>query len=123
MNRALPAMIRLKRAYDEASPDDGLRVLVDRLWPRGLNKHKAGVDWWLKEIAPTHELRKWFGHDAAKWKDFQARYRKEIQEQAESLALLRKKCKKGTVTLLFASRDEEHNNAVVLQSFLQRRAR
>ena len=122
MNRALPAMIRLKRAYDEASPDDGLRVLVDRLWPRGLNKQKAGVDWWLKEIAPSHELRKWFGHDAAKWKDFQARYRKEIQEQAESLALLRKKCKEGTVTLLFASRDEEHNNAVVLQSLLQRRA-
>jgi uncharacterized protein YeaO (DUF488 family) len=116
-------MVRLKRAYNDASPEDGLRVLVDRLWPRGLSKQKARVDIWLKEIAPSHELRKWFGHDPAKWKDFQARYRKEIKEQAEALALLKKKTKAETVTLLFAAHDEEHNNAVVLKSVLSRRTR
>ena len=116
-------MVRLKRAYDAASPEDGLRVLVDRLWPRGLSKQKARVDIWLKDIAPSHELRKWFGHDPAKWKDFQARYRKEMKEQADGLALLRKKAKAGTVTLLFAAHDEEHNNAVVLKGVLNRRTR
>lgn len=116
-------MIRLKRAYDDAAADDGLRVLVDRLWPRGLSKQKAHIDLWLKEIAPSTELRKWFGHDPAKWKDFQARYRKEIQSHPDSLALLRKKGKEGTVTLLFASHDQERNNAVVLQGLLKRRAR
>jgi uncharacterized protein YeaO (DUF488 family) len=107
--------------YDEKSPEDGLRVLVDRLWPRGLSKQKAGVDLWLKEVAPSHELRKWFGHEPAKWNDFQVRYRKEIAEQAKSLALLKQKCKEGTVTLLFAAHDEEHNNAVVLENVLRRR--
>jgi uncharacterized protein YeaO (DUF488 family) len=116
-------MVRLKRAYDKASPDDGLRVLVDRLWPRGLSKAKAAVDLWLKEIAPSHELRKWFAHDPAKWKDFQARYRREVVDQAESLALLKKRCREGDVTLLFAARDAEHNNAVVLQHLLQTRKR
>jgi uncharacterized protein YeaO (DUF488 family) len=116
-------MVRLKRAYENASPEDGLRVLVDRLWPRGLSKQKARIDIWLKEIAPSHELRKWFGHEPAKWKDFQARYRREMEEQADSLALLRKKAKAGTVTLLFAAHDEVHNNAVVLKSVLNRRAR
>ncbi|HUE15266.1 MAG TPA: DUF488 family protein [Planctomycetaceae bacterium] len=109
--------------YDEKSPEDGLRVLVDRLWPRGLSKQKAGVDLWLKEIAPSHELRKWFGHDPAKWKDFQVRYRKEIADQAESLALLKKKCQEGTVTLLFAAHDEEHNNAIVLENVLRHRGK
>jgi len=116
-------MVRLKRAYEDASAEDGLRVLVDRLWPRGLSKQKARIDIWLKEIAPSHELRKWFGHEPAKWKDFQARYRREMKEQADSLALLRKKAKAGTVTLLFAAHDEVHNNAVVLKSVLNRRAR
>ena len=116
-------MVRLKRAYENASPEDGLRVLVDRLWPRGLSKQKAGVDVWLKDIAPSHELRKWFGHEPAKWKDFQARYRREMKEQADSLALLRKKAKAGTVTLLFAAHDEERNNAVLLKSVLARRTR
>jgi uncharacterized protein YeaO (DUF488 family) len=116
-------MIRLKRAYEDASPEDGLRVLVDRLWPRGLTKQKSHIDVWLKEIAPSPELRKWFGHDPAKWKDFQARYRKEIASHRDSLAFLREKGKEGTVTLLFASRDQEHNNAVVLQGLLKRRAR
>ncbi len=116
-------MVRLKRAYHDALPEDGLRVLVDRLWPRGLSKQKARVDIWLKDIAPSHELRKWFGHDPAKWKDFQARDRQEIKEQADALALLRKKAKAGTVTLLFAAHDEAHNNAVVLKSVLNRRTR
>lgn len=111
-------MIRVKRVYEDASPEDGLRVLVDRLWPRGLNKQKARVDLWVKDIAPSHELRTWFGHDPAKWKDFQSRYRRELKEQSDALALLKQKCKEGTVTLLFAARDEEHNNALVLKSLL-----
>jgi uncharacterized protein YeaO (DUF488 family) len=114
-------MIRLKRAYEDASPEDGLRVLVDRLWPRGLSKQKAHVDLWLKEIAPSSELRKWFGHDPARWKDFQVRYRDEIHGHPDSLELLRKKGRDGTVTLLFASRDEQHNNAIVLKDLLKRR--
>jgi len=112
-------VIRVKRVYEEASPEDGLRVLVDRLWPRGLNKQKAGVDLWVKDLAPSHELRTWFGHDPAKWKDFQARYRRELNAQSDAFILLKKKCKEGTLTLLFAARDEEHNNALVLKNLLE----
>ncbi len=90
------AMVRLKRAYDAASPEDGLRVLVDRLWPRGLSKQKARVDIWLKEIAPSHELRKWFGHDPAKWKDFQARYRQEIPAASRVADRAEKKGQSGS---------------------------
>jgi uncharacterized protein YeaO (DUF488 family) len=111
-------VIRVKRVYEDASPEDGLRVLVDRLWPRGLNKQNARVDLWVKDIAPSHELRTWFGHEPAKWKGFQSRYRRELKEQSDALALLKQKCKEGTVTLLFAARDEEHNNALVLKSLL-----
>jgi uncharacterized protein YeaO (DUF488 family) len=111
-------VIRVKRVYEDASPEDGLRVLVDRLWPRGLNKQKASVDLWVKDIAPSHELRTWFDHDPAKWKDFQSRYRRELKEQSDAVALLKQKCKEGTVTLLFAARDEEHNNALVLKGLL-----
>jgi len=111
-------VIRVKRVYEDASPEDGLRVLVDRLWPRGLNKQKASVDLWVKDIAPSHELRKWFDHDPTKWKGFQSRYRRELNEQSDALALLKRKCKEGPVTLLFAARDEEHNNALVLKSLL-----
>ena len=88
-------MVRLKRAYDDALPEDGLRVLVDRLWPRGLSKQKARVDIWLKDIAPSHELRKWFGHDPAKWKDFQARYRQEIERASRLAGSAEKKGQSG----------------------------
>ena len=111
-------MIKLKRVYDEPMAADGKRILVDRLWPRGIAKEKARIDEWLKEIAPSDELRKWFGHDPARWDEFRERYRRELEAKAELLSGLRKLAGKGTVTLLFAARDEEHNNAVVLKEML-----
>jgi uncharacterized protein YeaO (DUF488 family) len=114
-------MILLKRAYEPASPTDGERVLVERLWPRGLTKRKAAVDLWMKEVAPSAELRKWFAHDPAKWKQFERRYWKELGRAKEPVALLRAKAKRGTVTLVYAARDEEHNGALALKQFLERR--
>ena len=111
-------MITIKRIYDQPDPQDGRRGLVDRLWPRGLAKEKARVDDWLKEIAPSEELRKWFGHDPGKWEEFRRRYREELRAHGELLEQLRERAKKGRVTLLFAARDAEHNNAVVLQELL-----
>jgi uncharacterized protein YeaO (DUF488 family) len=115
------AMIQLKRAYETPSPTDGERVLVERLWPRGLTKRKAAVDLWLKEVAPSPELRKWFAHDPAKWKQFERRYWNELRREKEPVALLRRKAKHGTVTLVYAARDEEHNGALALKEFLERR--
>lgn|SRR6478672_11547138 len=112
-------MIHLKRAYEEHSKNDGLRVLVERLWPRGLTKERAAVDLWLKEVAPSPELRKWFGHDPARWEQFQERYRRELQEKKDAVRLLKQKTKEGPVTLIYAARDEEHNGALVLKRFLQ----
>jgi uncharacterized protein YeaO (DUF488 family) len=112
-------MIHLKRAYEEPSKTDGLRVLVERLWPRGLTKERAAVDLWLKEVAPSPELRKWFGHDPARWEGFQERYRRELGEKADAVRLLKQKAKEGPVTLVYAARDEEHNGALVLKRFLQ----
>ncbi len=112
-------MITIKRAYTTPSPDDGLRVLVERLWPRGLSKERAAVDLWLKEIAPSTELRKWFGHDPERWEEFQDRYRQELEEKEEPIQLLKKKEKKGAVTLIYAARDEEHNSALVLKEVLE----
>jgi uncharacterized protein YeaO (DUF488 family) len=114
-------MIRLKRVYEEPSPQDGLRVLVERLWPRGLSKKRAAVDLWLKEIAPSPELRKWFGHDPARWVEFQKRYRKELGEKERALQSLKQEAKAGTVTLVYAARDEEHNGALALKRMLQSR--
>ena len=111
-------MIKLKRVYDDPSPEDGLRVLVDRLWPRGLTKARAAVDLWAKEVAPSTELRKWFGHDPAKWKQFQIRYRKELQTKKDALQVLKHKCKEHTITLVYGARDEEHNEALVLKTIL-----
>jgi uncharacterized protein YeaO (DUF488 family) len=113
-------MIHLKRVYEPPSKKDGLRILVDRLWPRGLSKEKADVTIWLKEVAPSNELRKWFGHDPAKWKEFQSRYRKELRQNKEALELLREKCEGHTVTLLFGAQDEKHNQALVLKSLLEK---
>lgn len=112
-------MIRLKRAYDEPSRQDGLRILVERLWPRGVSKEKAAVDLWLKDLAPSTELRKWFGHDPEKWDEFRKRYQSELKEQGDLLKLLKHRTTEGNVTFVFASRDEEHNSAVVLKQFLE----
>jgi uncharacterized protein YeaO (DUF488 family) len=112
-------MIRLKRAYDEPSAQDGERVLVERLWPRGLTKGRAALDLWLKDAAPSPELRKWFGHDPAKWERFEQRYWKELRAGAEAVDVLRRKAKRGTVTLVYAARDVEHNGAVALKEFLE----
>ena len=114
------AMIQLKRVYEKPSPADGLRILVDRLWPRGLSKQGAALTLWLKDVAPSTELRKWFGHDPAKWKQFQTRYRKELRDKQDALDLLRQKSKDNTVTLLYGARDEEHNEALVLKAILER---
>jgi uncharacterized protein YeaO (DUF488 family) len=114
-------MIRLKRVYEEPSRKDGLRILVDRLWPRGLTKARAAVKLWLKDVAPSTELRKWFGHDPAKWKQFQVRYRKELGEKRDALKQLKQKSNEHTVTLLYGARDEEHNEALVLKKILEGR--
>lgn len=110
--------IRIKRVYEAPHAEDGTRILVDRLWPRGLTKEKAKVDLWLKEIAPSAELRTWFGHDPEKWPAFRTRYRAELEANEEPLARLRSEMKKGPVTLVYGAKDEEHNDAVVLQQFL-----
>lgn len=114
-------MIELKRVYEKPSRKDGLRVLVDRLWPRGLSKERAAVKLWLKNVAPSTELRKWFAHDPAKWKEFQVRYRKELREKKDDLKLLKEMSKEHTVTLVYGARDEDHNEAVVLKRMLEGR--
>jgi len=111
--------VLIKRVYEEPKESDGTRILVDRLWPRGLKKENARVDLWLKEIAPSNELRKWFAHDPKKWTEFQARYKQELKSHAEQVAQLKREAKKGTVTLLYGARDEEHNQAVVLERMLR----
>jgi uncharacterized protein YeaO (DUF488 family) len=114
--------LKLKRVYEAPDEDDGARILVDRLWPRGLTKEKARVDLWLKEIAPSTELRKWFGHDPKKWRSFRERYETELTHHADQLKLLKSKLKEGTVTLIYGARDQEHNEVLVLKQFLQRTA-
>ena len=111
--------VALKRAYEAASDSDGTRVLVDRLWPRGVTKAKARIDVWLKDVAPSTQLRKWFGHDPGKWTGFQRRYRAELKG-SEALAELRKLAREGHVTLVYGAKDEEHNDAVVLAKLLRR---
>lgn len=114
------ADIRLKRAYEAVADDDGTRVLVDRIWPRGVSKDKAALDEWLKSVAPSTELRKWFGHDPEKWDEFCGRYREELQddERAEGVERLRTLHEAGRMTLVYAAKDETHNNAVVLKQLL-----
>jgi uncharacterized protein YeaO (DUF488 family) len=112
-------MIKLKRAYEKPSRDDGSRILVERLWPRGLTKERAAVDLWLKEVAPSPDLRKWFGHDPARWERFQKRYWQELEGKKEAVQLLKQKGKQGTVTLVYAARDEEYNGALALKRFLE----
>ena len=111
--------VEIKRVYENPGRADGTRILVDRLWPRGLSKEKAKVDLWLKDIAPSTELRKWFSHDPSKWTEFQARYRQELKSEADLLDVLKKEAAKGLITLLYGAKDQVHNEAVVLQSLLQ----
>ena len=112
--------IKIKRVYEQPDKDDGVRILVDRLWPRGLTKDKASLDLWLKEIAPSTELRKWFGHDPDKWKSFRGRYETEIRHKDDLVKVLKQKIKEGTITLIYGARDEKHNEALVLKQFLEK---
>lgn len=112
-------MIRLKRVYEKPSRKDGVRILVDRLWPRGLTKERAAVKLWLRDVAPSTELRTWFGHDPARWTQLQVRYRKELREKKDALGLLKRESRGHTVTLVYGARDEEHNEALVLKSVLE----
>jgi uncharacterized protein YeaO (DUF488 family) len=119
MTHPLPAShVRLKRAYEPAAPDDGMRVLIDRLWPRGLRKADAAIDRWMKDIAPSTELRRWFGHDPERWPAFHRRYTEELQQQAAAVDELRELARGGRVTLVFAAHDEAHNDAIVLREAL-----
>lgn len=115
--------IRLKRVYERPSKSDGTRVLIDRLWPRGLTKEKAGIDRWLRDIAPSTKLRRWFGHDPERWDEFHRRYTVELKHHSELVDELLKVSHEGTLTLVFGARDEEHNDAVVLKKLLLEYAR
>jgi uncharacterized protein YeaO (DUF488 family) len=113
-------MIRLKRAYEAASTEDGLRILVERLWPRGVSKQRARIDLWLKTIAPSTELRQWYGHDPARWPQFRKRYWAELKDQGDVLTLLKHVTVGKTVTFVYAASDEERNSAVALKEYLDR---
>lgn len=110
--------VLLKRAYEPAAPEDGQRVLVDRLWPRGVSKEKAAIDLWLKEIAPSTALRQWFNHDPALWEEFQRRYRAELDANGEVVGQLKDVIRAGKSTLVYGAKDEAHNDAVVLAEYL-----
>lgn len=112
-------MIKLKRAYEPARRDDGTRFLVERLWPRGVKKDALQLDAWLKDVAPSTKLRQWFGHDPSKWSEFQRRYRAELDRNAEALEPILKAARRGHLTLVYSSHDEEHNNAVVLKAYVE----
>lgn len=112
------ANVKLKRAYEPHTSEDGTRILVERLWPRGIKKEDAAIDLWDREIAPSTELRKWFGHDPARWQEFCRRYAKEVDQHAEELGKLRGMARQGPITLVFSAHDEIHNNAVVLRDLI-----
>lgn len=110
--------VRLKRAYEAADESDGTRILVDRLWPRGVKKVDAAIDHWAKDIAPSTELRKWFGHDPDRWQEFRARYGAEVKAHPEQLDELKDLARRGTITLVYSAHDQVHNDAVALREFL-----
>jgi len=112
----------LKRVYEEPAESDGTRILVDRLWPRGLTKEKAKINVWLKEIAPSAELRKWFNHEPSKWPEFKKRYWAEIDNNTEALSALKKHLANGTVTIVYSAKDEEHNDAVAIKQYLDKKS-
>ena len=119
MNKRIAANnVRLKRAYESSAADDGIRVLIDRLWPRGVKKTDADIDQWEKDIAPSTALRKWFGHTPARWQEFRSRYAAEFHEHPEQIKRLRVLARQGPITLVYSARDEVHNDAVVLRDFL-----
>ena len=107
--------IKLKRAYDTPAPEDGMRILVDRLWPRGLSKQRAAIDQWMKDISPSSKLRQWFGHDPRRWDEFRRRYATEVHQYPELLDQLRSLARKGPITLVYSANDEVHNDAVALR--------
>jgi uncharacterized protein YeaO (DUF488 family) len=119
-NKVPAANIKLKRAYSPAGRQDGTRVLIDRLWPRGVKKEDAAIDQWMKDVAPSDALRKWFGHDPDRWKEFRTRYSAELREHAEQIKELRALAREGPITLVFAAHDEAHSNAVALRDVLLR---
>ena len=112
-------MIRLKRVYEKPTEDDGYRVLVERLWPRGVRREDARIDLWLKDAAPSQELRKWYAHDVAKWDEFRRRYLAELETARDGLGDFARRCRHGTVTFVFAAKDPEHCSALVLKEFLE----
>jgi uncharacterized protein YeaO (DUF488 family) len=111
-------MIKIKRAYDPPEKSDGTRILVDRLWPRGITKERAKIDLWLKDVAPSTALRKWFGHDPEKWSEFRKRYRAELKKDVAVNQSIRAAARKGTVTLVYSAKDEAHNHALVLKEWV-----
>jgi len=112
--------IALKRIYDKAKAADGKRILIDRLWPRGIKKEEARVDEWIREVAPSDELRKWFSHDPAKWSEFKKKYWSELEKKQEIVSKLAKECKNKRVTLLYSSKESRYNNAVALKEYLEK---
>jgi len=119
-SRITSASVKVKRIYEPRKKSDGTRILVDRLWPRGLSKKKAAINEWMKDVAPSDALRKWFGHDPAKWSEFRTRYRAELKRKPEQLKRLRALARGGSVTLVYSAHDEKHNNAVALRNVLLR---
>jgi uncharacterized protein YeaO (DUF488 family) len=119
MRNKVPAKkIKIKRVYEKPAAADGTRILVDRLWPRGLKKEAAAIDFWAKDLAPSTELRKWFGHDPERWREFKRRYNAELRHQTELLGELRTLARRGSVTLIYAARDQDHNEAVIIRDVL-----
>jgi uncharacterized protein YeaO (DUF488 family) len=116
-------MIKLKRVYEPASPDDGVRILVERLWPRGIKKIALKLDTWLKDVAPSDGLRRWFGHEPKKWNDFRNRYFAELEANSQTWESVAKAARRRRVTLIYSSHDTEHNNAVALKDYLQDKMR
>ncbi len=112
-------MIRLKRVYDPQEPSDGMRFLVERLWPRGMRKEDLKLDSWFKDVAPSDALRRWFGHDPAKWEEFQRRYTAELEDNPETWQPILEAAQRGDITLIYSARDTEHNNARALKAFLE----
>jgi uncharacterized protein YeaO (DUF488 family) len=113
-------MVKIKRVYDPPERGDGWRILVDRLWPRGLSRRTAAFDVWMKDLGPSHELRRWFGHDPRRWGEFRRRYMAELHTKRDALAAIARKASSRTVTLLFGARDPKHNQAVVLKAAIER---
>ena len=111
-------LIQLKRVYEKPSKRDGTRILVERLWPRGVTKNQAALDFWLKDIAPSNTLRKWFGHEPDKWNEFKRRYRRELRENPVQVGMLREQAMNGKITLVYSAKDKEHNAALVLKAFV-----